>query len=169
MPVDPEYPNPKKNFWKVDENAITPKMFRRHFKYLINKFPGLSIQTQQVDGREDNSNAAEPLTPACRVTENKSQGKFTGPFSIDSLLKSDREEEEHAHHIDAQHGATKRNNVYEYEAVMCYYPVSAECFELASAKIPRLSSGPQSLPPPIRYHPALFSYPSVYDARYVSW
>ncbi len=165
----------------MDENGITPKMFRRHFKYLINIFPGLSIQTQQVDGCEDNSYAPEPLTPACKVTENKSEGKFTGPFSIDSLLKSDREVERmrstsleaHAHYIDAQRGATKRKNVYEYEAVKCYYPVSAVGCELASAKIPRLSSGPQfgqSLPPHITdNHHVLFSSPSVYDARYVSW
>ncbi|XP_058610240.1 forkhead box protein H1-like [Onychostoma macrolepis] len=176
VPVDPDYPNPKKNFWKVDENGITPKMFRRHFKYLINIFPGLSIQTQQVDGCEDSSNATEPLTPACKVTENKSEGKFTGPFSIDSLLKSDREVkrtrstrlEEHA-----QRGATKRKNVYEYDAVKCYYPVSAVGCELASAKRPRLSSGPQfgqSLPPHITYnHHVLFSSPSMYDTRYVSW
>uniref|UniRef100_A0A8C1W3B6 Fork-head domain-containing protein n=1 Tax=Cyprinus carpio TaxID=7962 RepID=A0A8C1W3B6_CYPCA len=181
VPVDPDYPNPKKNFWKVDENGITPKMFRRHFKYLINVFPGLSIQTQPVDECKDESYAPEPLTPACEVTENKTEGKFTGPFSIDSLLKSDREVkrmrstrlEEHARYIDAQRGATKRKNIYEYEAVKCYYPVSAVGCEVSSARRPRLSSGPQfgrSLPPHIAYnHHVLFSSPSVYNTRYVRW
>ncbi len=165
----------------MDENGITPKMFRRHFKYLINIFPGLSIQTQQVDGCEDNSNAPEPLTPASEVTENKSECRFTGPFSIDSLLKSDREvkrarstcPEEHAHYIDAQRGATKSKHVYEYEAEKCYYPVPAVGCELASAERPRLSSGPQFgqfLPSHITYnHHVLFSSPSMYDTRYVSW
>uniref|UniRef100_A0A8C1UMY0 Fork-head domain-containing protein n=1 Tax=Cyprinus carpio TaxID=7962 RepID=A0A8C1UMY0_CYPCA len=176
VPVDPDYPNPKKNFWKVDENGITPKMFRRHFKYLINIFPGLSIQTQQMDECEDNSYAPEPLIPVCKVTENKSAGKFTGPFSIESLLKSDREVkrlEEHPHNTDAQRGPSKRKNVYEYEAVKCYYPVSAVGCELASAKRPRLSSGPQFgqfLPPRVTYdHHVLFSSPSVYDIRYCRW
>uniref|UniRef100_A0A672LK99 Forkhead box protein H1-like n=2 Tax=Sinocyclocheilus grahami TaxID=75366 RepID=A0A672LK99_SINGR len=170
VPVDPHYPNPKKNFWKVDENGITPKMFRRHFKHLINIFPGLSIPTQPVDECEDNSYAPEPLTPACEVTENKSEGKFTGPFSIDSLLKSDREVkrmrstrlEEHAHYIDAQRGTTKRKPVYEYEAT-----VSAVGCELASAQRPQFG---QSLPPHITYnHHVLFSSPLMYDTRYVSW
>ncbi|XP_052441150.1 forkhead box protein Q1 [Carassius gibelio] len=180
VPVDPNYPNPKKNFWKVNENGITPKMFRRHFKYLINIFPGLSIPTQAVDECKDNSHAPEPL--ACKVAESKSVGKFTGPFSIDSLLKSDREVkrmrstslEERVHYGDAQRGTAKRKNVYEYEAVECYNPVSVVGRELASAKIPLLSSGPQhghSLPPHITYnHHVLFSSPLMYrPTRYVSW
>lgn len=180
MPVDPDYPNPKKNFWKVDESGITPKMFRRHFKYLINIFPGLSIQKRQVDECEDSSNVHEPVIPACKVAENKSEGKFTGPFSIESLLKSDCEVErmrstsleEHAHYISAQSETTKRKNVYAYEAVKCYYPVSAVGYELASVKRPRLS-GPQfgqSLPPHITYdHNVLFKSPLMYDTRYVRW
>ncbi len=168
MPVDPDYPNPKKNFWKVDENGITPKMFRRHFKYLSNIFPGLSIQTQQVDGCEDNSNAPEPLTPPCKVTEKKSEGRFTGPFSIDSILKRARST---CLEDDAPRGATKRKHVYEYEAEMCYYPVPAVGCELASANRPCLSSGPQFgpfLPPHITYNHVLFSSPSMYDTRYVN-
>ncbi|XP_043073062.1 forkhead box protein H1 [Puntigrus tetrazona] len=180
VPVDPDYPNPKKNFWKVDENGITPKMFRRHFKYLINTFPGLSVdQTPPADGCEESSYPPEPLTPAREVTENKSEGKFTGPFSIDSLLKSDREvkraprtrSEEHARYVDALRAATKRKPVYEYEAVERYYPVSVGR-ELASAKRPRLSSGlqfGQSLPAHITYNHVLLGSPLMCDARYICW
>ncbi|XP_073678009.1 forkhead box protein H1 [Garra rufa] len=182
VPVDPNFPNPKKNFWKVDENGITPKMFRRHFKYLINIFPGLSIKTHQMDECEDDY-APEPVIPVCKVTETKSEGKFTGPFSIESLLKSDREVkrmrstrlEEHPHYIDSQRETAKRKNVYECEGVKCFYPLSAVGCDLASAKRPRLSAGPQfgqSLPPhrPISYdHHVLLRSPLMYDARYVRW
>ncbi|XP_026112957.1 forkhead box protein H1-like [Carassius auratus] len=176
VPVDPNYPNPKKNFWKVDENGITPKMFRRHFKYLINILPGLSIQTQQVKECGNKSYAPEPLIPACKVTENKSESKFTGPFSIESLLKSERDVkrlEEHPHYTDTQRGTNKRKHIYEYEAVRYYYPVSAVGCELAPVKRPRLSSGPQfgRFPPPhVTYDPrVLFSSPSMYDIRYFRW
>ncbi|XP_048057390.1 forkhead box protein H1-like [Megalobrama amblycephala] len=181
VPVDPDYPNPKKNFWKVDESGITAKMFRRHFKYIMNLFPGLSIQAHQVDECEENSYAPEPLTPVCTVAENKSEVKFTGPFSIESLLKSDREVkrmhstrlEEQRLYIDPQRGATKRKNFYEYNTVECYYPVSAVGSQLVSAKRPRVSSGPSfglSLPPQITYdQPVLLRSPFMYDARYVRW
>ncbi|KAK7138768.1 hypothetical protein R3I93_016012 [Phoxinus phoxinus] len=182
VPVDPDYPNPKKNFWKVDESGITPKMFRRHFKYIMNVFPDLSVQALRVDEcEEDPSYAPEPLMPVCTVTENKREVKFTGPFSIESILKSDREVkrmrstrlEESPRYVDAQCGATKRKNFYEYDTVECYYPVSAVGCQLVSAKRPRMSSGPpfgQSLPPQLPYdHPVLLRSPLMFDTRYVSW
>ncbi|XP_073786924.1 uncharacterized protein isoform X1 [Danio rerio] len=179
VPVDPDYPNPKKNFWKVDESCITPKLFQRHFKYIMPMFPDNSIQTQWVHKCEDKPSAPEKLLPVCKVTENKSEVKFTGPFSIESLLKSDHgvkrmrstQMEEHPHYREAQCAATKRKHMYA--AVECFYPVSAEGNHLVSTKRPRLSSGPQlglSFPQQIKYdHRALFSYPLMIDKRYMSW
>ncbi|XP_067282181.1 forkhead box protein H1-like [Pseudorasbora parva] len=182
VPVDPDYPNPKKNFWKVDESGITPKMFRRHFKYIMNMLPGLALQAHREDECEDYSCASESLTPVCTITENKSQVKFTGPFSIESILKSDRgvnrmrstRMEEHPHYIDAQSGVTKRENYYVYDTVERYYPASAMRYQLTTAKIPHLSSGAAfglSLPPRITYdHPVLLRSPLMYDTtRSVRW
>lgn len=179
VPVDPDYPNPKKNFWKVDENGITPKMFRRHFKYIMHIFSDTDIQIQRMHKCEENSYASETLVPVCKVSENTSKAKFTGPFSIESLLKSDHEGKrmrstqmgEDPHYREAQCAATKRKHLYA--AVECFYPVSAEGNHLYSAKRPRLSPGPQfglSFPQQIKYdHRALFSSPLMFDTRFVSW
>lgn len=179
VPVDPDYPNPKKNFWKVDESGITPKMFRRHFKYIMNMLPSLSLQAHREC--EDSSYAPEPLTPVCTGAENNSQVKFTGPFSIESLLKSDREVkrmrstrlDDRPRYIDAQCSASKGENFYDYDTVECYYPVSAVGCQLVSTKRPRVSSGTPfglSLPPQITYdHHVLLRSPSMYDTRSVRW
>ncbi|XP_051519340.1 forkhead box protein H1-like [Myxocyprinus asiaticus] len=127
VPVNPEYPNPKKNYWKVDESGITPKMLRRHFKHIIDKFPGLSLQAPQRDECGENCSAPKHLLPACSVPENKSEAKFTGPFSIESLLKSDHkviELEEYSHYKDTRCAAMKRKNCYDYDTTGCYYPNS---------------------------------------------
>jgi len=157
----------------VDESGITPKMFRRHFKYIMNVFPGQC--------EEDHSHAPEPLMPVCTVAENKREVKFTGPFSIESILKSDREVkrmrstrlEESPRYVDAQRGATKRNHFNEYDLVDCYYPVSAVGCQLVSAKRPRVSPGPPfglSLPPQLPYDPpCLLRSPLMFNTRYVSW
>lgn len=160
----------------MDESGITAKMFRRHFKYIMNLFPGLSIQAQQVAECEEDSYAPEPLTPVCTVSENKSEVKFTGPFSIESLLNSDREVKRMRStrlYIDPQCGATKRKNIYEYNTVERYYPVSAVGSQLVAAKRPRVSLGPSfglPLPPQITYDQhVLLRSPFMYDARYVRW
>ncbi|XP_056336250.1 forkhead box protein Q1-like [Danio aesculapii] len=178
VPVDPDCPNPKKNFWKVDESCITPKMFQRHFKYIMHMCSDTDVQVQRIHKCEDNSSVHETLVPVCKVTENKSEVKFTGPFSIESLLKSDYEVkrmrstqmEEHPHYREARCAATKRKHLYA--AVECFYPVSAEENHLVSAKRPRLSPGPQfglTFPQQIKYdHRVLFSSPLMFDKRYVS-
>lgn len=154
----------------------------------MNVFPDLSVQALQVDEcEEDNSYAPEPLMPVCTVAENKREIKFTGPFSIESILKSDREVkrmrsmrlEESPRYVDAQCGATKRKNLNmnitknEYGTVECFYPVSAVGSQLVSAKRPHMSSGPPfglSLPPQLPYdHPVLLRSPLMFDTRYVSW
>ncbi|TRY84307.1 hypothetical protein DNTS_025419 [Danionella cerebrum] len=89
VPVDPSYPNPKLNFWKVDENGISPKMFRRHFKGIMHMFPQSARKCWQTEAEETTS-SPERLTPANKVLEHKSEVKFSSSFSIESLLKSDR-------------------------------------------------------------------------------
>ncbi|NP_001038405.1 uncharacterized protein LOC560783 [Danio rerio] len=171
VPVDPDYPNPKKNYWKVDENGITPKMLRRHFKHIMHMFPGLMARGDYSRVHDDT------LVPVCKATENKSEVKFTGPFSIESLLKSDHgvkrmrstQMEEHPHYREAQCAATKRKHMYA--AVECFYPVSAEGNHLVSTKRPRLSSGPQLglfFLQQIQYDRTLFSSPLMFNT-FVSW
>ncbi|KAB5530851.1 hypothetical protein PHYPO_G00134090 [Pangasianodon hypophthalmus] len=84
VPIDPEYPNAKRNFWRVDESSITPKMLRRHFSDIAELFPGLPPAWDRK--------AAPPPVPSppiCPVKMEDRPNKFTGPFSIESLLKKD--------------------------------------------------------------------------------
>lgn len=83
VPIDPEYPNAKRNFWKVDERSITPRMVRRHFSDMAELFPGLPA--------EWNRKPTPPPAPSpvCPGNMDHRPTKFTGPFSIESLLKKD--------------------------------------------------------------------------------
>ncbi|XP_077447049.1 uncharacterized protein LOC144067308 [Stigmatopora argus] len=63
----------KRNFWKLDLSHVTAKMVRRHFKGLLDFFPELS-------GRREE--------PAASV-QIRCQLKFSGPFSIEALLRRD--------------------------------------------------------------------------------
>ncbi|KAK3532368.1 hypothetical protein QTP86_016638 [Hemibagrus guttatus] len=81
VPIDPEYPNAKRNFWRVDENNITPKMLRRHFSDMAGLFPGLPPAWDRKP--------APPPVHSSPVKMEDRPIKFTGPFSIESLLKKD--------------------------------------------------------------------------------
>lgn len=81
VPIDPEYPNAKRNFWRVDESSITPKMLRRHFSDMAELFPGLPTTWDRK--------ALATSSPVCPVKVEDRPIKFTGPFSIESLLKKD--------------------------------------------------------------------------------
>ncbi|XP_062842167.1 forkhead box protein Q1 [Trichomycterus rosablanca] len=85
-PVDPEYPNAKRNFWKVDESSITPKMLRRHFRDIAKMFPGLPAKLENSTGIDT---AKDPALPVCTDEKGPSSIKFSSPFSIESLLKKD--------------------------------------------------------------------------------
>ncbi|XP_072530939.1 forkhead box protein H1 [Salminus brasiliensis] len=86
VPVDPDYPNAKRNFWKVDESCITPKMLRRHFRDMKDMLPGLEPQWQI---KCEIGAALDPPSPDSAGKENNRPIKFSSPFSIESLLKKE--------------------------------------------------------------------------------
>ncbi|XP_017548261.1 forkhead box protein H1 isoform X2 [Pygocentrus nattereri] len=86
VPVDPDSPNAKRNFWKVDESCITPKMLRRHFSDMTAMLPSLIPQGQ---GKCESGTVLDPPSPASSSKESNHTIKFSSPFSIESLLKKD--------------------------------------------------------------------------------
>lgn len=68
----------------MDESNITPKMLRRHFSDMTGLFPGLPPAL-------DRKPAPSPVTssPVSPIKMMDRPSKFTGPFSIESLLKKD--------------------------------------------------------------------------------
>uniref|UniRef100_A0AAY4C979 Si:rp71-45k5.2 n=1 Tax=Denticeps clupeoides TaxID=299321 RepID=A0AAY4C979_9TELE len=87
VPVNPEFPKAKKNFWTVDERRITKKMMQRHFTGTRDIFPALPFQIS-MDVR-DKTSCKTPASSSCKATEMKSSEKFTSSFSIESILKKD--------------------------------------------------------------------------------
>lgn len=78
--------NRKKNYWKLDCSQITAKMVRRHFNGLLLFFPELASKLEM----EKLDRALPSPQPASRRADPvRSEVKFTGPFSIESLLKRD--------------------------------------------------------------------------------
>ncbi|XP_061679998.1 forkhead box protein H1-like [Syngnathoides biaculeatus] len=67
----------RRNFWKLDLSHVTPKMVRRHFHDILDFFPEL---------RDRSQGGGEKAAPAVHV---RCKVKFSGPFSIESLLKRD--------------------------------------------------------------------------------
>ncbi|KAF4100189.1 hypothetical protein G5714_018385 [Onychostoma macrolepis] len=79
VPINPEYPNAKRNFWKVDESKITPKILRRHFSGLRDVFPDFYENMESSSVKNETENRA-----TCKRPEAE---KFSSPFSIESLLQ----------------------------------------------------------------------------------
>lgn len=88
VPVNPEYPNARRNYWKVDEHRITPKMLRRHFSGTRDILAGSSCRNPAGSESMETSPKCTGL-PA--VLEDKRSSKFHSSFSIESLLKKDPE------------------------------------------------------------------------------
>nr|XP_015212884.1 PREDICTED: forkhead box protein H1 [Lepisosteus oculatus] len=83
VPVNPENPKGKKSFWEFDETRITPVLFRRHFKGLEGTFAHLAQRMSR--GAKENSPSS--ATPSAAKQPNT---KFTGSFSIESILNEKR-------------------------------------------------------------------------------
>uniref|UniRef100_A0A667XN72 Fork-head domain-containing protein n=1 Tax=Myripristis murdjan TaxID=586833 RepID=A0A667XN72_9TELE len=88
IPLSSETGVCKRHSWKLDHSQITAKMVRRHFRGILHRFPELACR----EGTDTWSGAAEPCTalhsPEAAV-QIRCEVKFTGPFSIESLLKRD--------------------------------------------------------------------------------
>ncbi|KAK1805026.1 hypothetical protein P4O66_019394 [Electrophorus voltai] len=84
VPIDPEYPNAKRNFWRVDESCITRKMLRRHFSNSVSMFPGL-LPKRNTETRD----AVDPGSSVYHRNVTNRPVKFSSSFSIESLLKKD--------------------------------------------------------------------------------
>ncbi|KAK9957214.1 hypothetical protein ABG768_011478 [Culter alburnus] len=80
VPINPECPNAKRNFWKVDDSKITPKILRRHFRGLSDVFPDLYGNIEILSANNAMENNATYKRP-------EAEKKFTSPFSIESLLQ----------------------------------------------------------------------------------
>ncbi|XP_029023134.1 forkhead box protein H1 [Betta splendens] len=79
----------KRNYWKLDCSQITAKMVRRHFKGILQLFPELAskVETENASGPAVPCSAVHsPGASACRSVPSRPV-KFSGPFSIESLLK----------------------------------------------------------------------------------
>ncbi|MGH0162921.1 UNVERIFIED_CONTAM: hypothetical protein FKN15_049663 [Acipenser sinensis] len=82
VPLNPDNPNGKKNFWRVDVNRIPPNALRRHLQGTMEIFPDLSpSQVASCKGNAPPSGALD----AAQVTRDSAK-KFNSPFSIESLL-----------------------------------------------------------------------------------
>lgn len=88
--MHPEYANSKKNFWKVDETRINAKMLRRHFKGMLDIFPDLASRLKkEPDTKEERCTIQNPQRSCAFTTQKEPVTKFSGPFSIESILKKD--------------------------------------------------------------------------------
>ena len=77
----------KRNYWKLDCAQITPKMVRRHFKGTLQLFPELASKLEaESSGR---TSEGQLSLQEARGVQKRREVKFSGPFSIESLLKRD--------------------------------------------------------------------------------
>ncbi|XP_048849942.1 forkhead box protein H1-like [Brienomyrus brachyistius] len=73
VPVNPENPNPRKNFWRIDESRITPQKLRRHFKGMEHIFPDLA-STLRRDAETGGENRV-----TVTVTDSSVRESYQGP------------------------------------------------------------------------------------------
>uniref|UniRef100_A0A674P972 Fork-head domain-containing protein n=1 Tax=Takifugu rubripes TaxID=31033 RepID=A0A674P972_TAKRU len=94
IPVVPDSLDSKRKYWKLDSSQITAKMARRHFKGILQLFPELASKVEAENrsrtlGGQGSLKAPEAAAAAARRVQNRREVKFSGPFSIESLLKRD--------------------------------------------------------------------------------
>ncbi|KAI4879561.1 hypothetical protein NFI96_012588, partial [Prochilodus magdalenae] len=186
VPVDPDYPNAKRNFWKVDEGCITPKMLRRHFSDKTAMLPGLVPQWQ---GKCESGTVLDPPSPASDIKENIRPVKFSSPFSIESLLKKDHNAELRSP-SDQDRGdmcdfrpspPTASSRVcmedlfYSFTHPYCRYSSAVAGLSRIPAERKGLSALDHALcPPQLSYDQTVLSrfssaFPFSHDLRYLRW
>ncbi|XP_037650077.1 forkhead box protein L3 [Sebastes umbrosus] len=92
IPVVPDSLDSKRNYWKLDPSQITAKMVRRHFKGILQLFPELASKVEPDTRRRSSEHCSalhSPEPAACRADQIRCEVKFSGPFSIESILKRD--------------------------------------------------------------------------------
>ncbi|KAF7658927.1 hypothetical protein LDENG_00005810 [Lucifuga dentata] len=92
IPVIPGSMDCKRNYWKLDSNQITAKMARRHFKGILELFPELASKVEMEKMNREQEPCTEQRSPeaaVCKAVQVISEVKFSGPFSIESLLQKD--------------------------------------------------------------------------------
>ncbi|XP_051948583.1 forkhead box protein H1-like [Xyrauchen texanus] len=123
VPRNPECPNAKRNFWKLDDRKITPKMQRRHFSGMRDAFPDLNENLGILS-----LNTATAPTPTCNSTESV---KFTSPFSIESLLQRESSTPSSPRPVHVPHftdvcpGIASEDQDLSYKPL--YYPSEIDC------------------------------------------
>ncbi|XP_058474901.1 uncharacterized protein LOC131447267 [Solea solea] len=95
IPVDPSVVRSlvlKKYVWTLDTSQVTMKVLRRHFIGILHLFPELAskVETEERNGSSEADSAPRHPEPAtCKAVQIRRDAKFSGPFSIESLLKRD--------------------------------------------------------------------------------
>ncbi|XP_052440965.1 uncharacterized protein LOC127979498 [Carassius gibelio] len=80
VPVNPECPNARRNFWKVDESKFTPKILRRHFSALRDVLPDSYESMEMSSVKNETENRTSFKRP-------EAEKKFISSFSIECLLQ----------------------------------------------------------------------------------
>ena len=96
IPMFQQVASCKLNYWKLDHGQITPKMVRRHFREILGQFPELARKTatgalaRQGSRQGPVTTIPHPPDPAdCKAPPARGSVKFSGPFSIEALLRRD--------------------------------------------------------------------------------
>ncbi|CAL8294033.1 unnamed protein product [Merluccius merluccius] len=94
IPMHLRMPRCLLNRWKLDHSQITAKMVRRHFKEILGQFPELA--PKMATDAMTHHRSPGPITtvthtpePVCKSPPTRRSKKFSGPFSIESLLRRD--------------------------------------------------------------------------------
>ncbi|KAF3707528.1 Forkhead box protein H1 Forkhead activin signal transducer 1 [Channa argus] len=92
VPLLPDSPGSKRNYWKLDSSQITAKMVRRHFKGILQLFPELAsrLKTENTGRPSQTCSALQaPEAAACEAAQIRREVKINSLFSIESILKGD--------------------------------------------------------------------------------
>ncbi|XP_030597705.1 uncharacterized protein LOC115788702 [Archocentrus centrarchus] len=81
--------NRKAWYWMLDTSHITTEMVSEHFLEILHLFPGLACRLEKENPTRPSAPLHSPEPVPCSAFHIKPDVKFSGPFSIDSILKGD--------------------------------------------------------------------------------
>ncbi|XP_041665404.1 uncharacterized protein LOC121524194 [Cheilinus undulatus] len=80
----------RRALWKLDTSKVTVKMVHRHFRGILQLFPELASKVGlESMSSEPCSSPVSSENLACRDAQIRYEGKFSSPFSIESIMKRD--------------------------------------------------------------------------------